>query len=375
MGNLQASVVYHLLERGLLTYESVVDGDLMLVGGSSNHRNSRVMRANSPGFFIKQIQRWEEPAIATLRREAACYRLGHNDADFAPLAPLLPKYYDFDTGRHALVIELLSDGESLTQHIQRTGTYPLGIASRLGGAMAAYHYGAGREMIKGADASTLAIPIPWVLTVHRQTAQTTTFNARSLELLAFIQNNPQVYAALDLLQNNWLARGFIHGDLKWDNFIITPLKDAQGFDLKIIDWELAGFGDPCWDVGSILQSFINFPLVTMPALTEQLPVDLAGMMRYTSADALAAVRDFWIAYVTVAGLDETAAGECITRGIQYCAARMVQTGFEMTEVLKGDPDKYFSDIIRAKAYCLVQVAIDIFQNPAASLGRIFGVQQ
>jgi Phosphotransferase enzyme family len=372
MANIQANTVYHLIERGLITYESAVDGDLMLVGGSSNHRNTRVMRRHSPGFFIKQIQRWEEPSIATLAREAKCYQLGHNDADFAALTPFLPKYYDFDAGRHTLVIELLSEGESLAQNVMRTGTYPVDIMTRLGKAMASFHTAAGRTL-KNAGGEALALTPPWVLTIHRQAGQNTNFNNYSRELLIFFQSSADVHAALDALQNGWRTSGFIHGDLKWDNFIITPEND--GFDLKIIDWELAGFGDPCWDVGSIFQSLINFPLVTMAALTEQLPATLPGLMRYSTADTAGAIRDFWVAYVTEARLDESAAGECITRSIQYVAARMMQTAFEMTQVLNGTPDKYYADILRAKAYCLAQVSIDIFQNPASSLGALFGVHQ
>lgn len=375
MASIHTNVVPHLIERGLITFDSAVDGDLMIAGGSSNHRNSRVMRSQEPGFFVKQVQRWEESAIATLSREAACYRLGHNDEDFAPLAPLLPKYYDYDASRHTLVIELLSTGETLSEYLLRTAKYPPGLTAAVGHALAAYHYGAGRHMKNGGGESALAIAIPWIMTICRYPAQSTNFNTHSHGLLGFMQSNPRVPVALDMLQTAWRADNFIHGDLKWDNFIVTPKSESMDVDLKIIDWELAGFGDPCWDVGSVFQSFINFPLVTMLAFAEELPTDLQGMMRYCSPDGLAAIRDFWIGYVTGAAMDEAAAGECIARSIQYCGARMLQTAFEMTEVIKHDMDKYYSDILLAKAYCLTRVAMDVCQNPTASLGSIFGVQQ
>lgn len=374
MANQQANVVHHLLERGLITYESAVDGDLVLLGGASNHKNSRVIRQKSPGLFIKQIQRWDEMAIMTLSREAECYRAGHNNEDFATLKPLLPKYYDFDPARHTLVIELLSEGESLAEYCLRTGAYPAGVASRLGTSLAACHKNAGRAT-RQENGAALAKVMPWIVLIHRQPPETTNFNSHSQQLLAYMKNDGRIMTALDTLQANWRADSFIHGDLKWDNYIITASEDGTDHDLKIIDWELAGFGDADWDVGSVFQSFLTFPLVTLAALTQQLPSDLRGLMQYASADMLEAVRDFWIAYVTTAQLDEAAAGECIARSMQYCAARMMQTAFEMTEVIKAPMDKYYSDVLTAKAYCLVQVATSIFNDPSQSLGLLFNLHR
>lgn len=374
MANLQANVVHHLLERGLITYESAVDGDLMLIGGASNHKNSRVIRRNSPSFFIKQIQRWDEMAVATLRREAECYRLGHNDRDFASLKPLLPKYYDFDAARHTLVIELMSEGESLAEYCLRTGTYPPGVASKLGVSLAECHKSAGTAKRQETGGAALARAMPWILMVHRQPPETINFNSHSQGVLAYLKSDPVVVSALDTLQAGWRTDSFIHGDLKWDNYIITPNEGDAGHELKVVDWELAGFGDADWDVGSVFQSFLVFPLVTMQTFTQELPADLLGLMRHSSADALNAVREFWIAYVTTARLNEAAAGECVARSIQHCAARMMQTGFEMTEVIKGPVDKYYSDILNAKAYSLVRIAMSIFRDPSQALALLFGLQ-
>lgn len=374
MANLQASVVHHLLERGLITYESAVDGDLMLIGGSSNHKNTRVIRQKSPSFFIKQIQRWDEMAMTTLRREAETYQAGHNNEDFAALKPLLPKYYDFDPSRHTLVIELLNEGESLAEYCLRTGAFPPGVAASLGTSLAACHTGAGTAMKAAANEAALARIMPWIVMIHRQPPEATNFNSHSRQLLEYLKSDSRVITALDALQANWRTGSFIHGDLKWDNYIVTPRGDGGEYDLKIIDWELAGFGDADWDVGSVFQSFLSFPLVTMQTFSQELPSDLRALMQYSSANTMAAIREFWIGYVTTAQLNEAAAGECIVRSMQHCAARMMQTGFEMTEVIKPPLDKYYSDILTAKAYCLVRVAMSIFHDPSQALGLLFNLQ-
>ena len=51
----QHNVAYFLAERGLLSFDSVVDGDFMIVDQSSRNRNLKILRRKSTGFFIKQV--------------------------------------------------------------------------------------------------------------------------------------------------------------------------------------------------------------------------------------------------------------------------------------------------------------------------------
>ena len=47
----------------------------------------------------------------------------------------------------------------------------------------------------------------------------------------------------------WRAETFIHNDVKWDNFLVYARAGSRRLtQMKIIDWELANFGDPAWDV-------------------------------------------------------------------------------------------------------------------------------
>src|ERR1051325_10320749 len=98
-----ANISYYLLDKGLITAESVVDGDLMIVEITRRNRNFKVIRQQHQSFFLKQIQNWEPLAITTLQREATCYQLAQREAELAPLAALMPRYYLYDSSRHILV--------------------------------------------------------------------------------------------------------------------------------------------------------------------------------------------------------------------------------------------------------------------------------
>lgn len=371
----QANTVHYLLERGLLSYDSAVDGDVVLVTNASNNSNTKVIRKNNPGFFIKQIQRSDMTAVVSVQREAMCYWLGHNDADFASLIPLIPKYYDYDPNRHLLVTELLADGVNIYEYRFSKGAYPPGSAAKMGAAMASYHKDAGAEMRKGDKADTMAKTMPWVLSLYDpQSPMVPTFGAASAAMLAGLRNDPAFNFNLENLQKLWRYDSLIHGDIKWDNFIIYEQSESgDQFTLKIIDWELAGFGDAAWDLGSAFQAFLSFPILSLTTVPGQLPSDLAGLLPYAPREIRDSIRELWIAYITARPMEGTEAGEFIDRVMRDTGARLLQTAFECTETLKNHTQQhqYYTDMLTAKAYCLARVALDIMANPAVSLSHLF----
>src|SRR5215469_15140910 len=65
---------HYLLSRNLISYESVVDGDLVITDASHRNRAFRVLCGSRPGYFVKQIRDWDTASIAYWENEAACYR-------------------------------------------------------------------------------------------------------------------------------------------------------------------------------------------------------------------------------------------------------------------------------------------------------------
>ncbi len=57
-----------------------------------------------------------------------------------------------------------------------------------------------------------------------------------------------VGAALRSVAAEWTPACLVHGDLKWDNCLLEGPPGAP-HGVRVIDWELAAFGDPAWDAG------------------------------------------------------------------------------------------------------------------------------
>lgn len=358
------NIVYYLLERGLITFESVVDGDLMVVETSRRNRNFKVMRKHHQGYFVKQIQHWEPEAIVTLQCEAMCYWLSQSDAAFAPLAALVPRFYAYDPGRHILIVELLPEGENLSEYQRRLGKFPLDVASKLGKLLGIYH----REVSTQNSAHYTAFQkrMPWILTVHQHNPYLfNPLSAANSQLLAVIQKYPEFQQALGALQEKWQVNSLIHGDMKWDNCIVYKQPDqGDELSLKIVDWELADLGDACWDVGAIFQAYLSCWILSMQMFADTSPTQLVEGAQYPLESMLPAIQAFWQTYVDTMQMDSAIVREQLERSIQYSAARMIQTAYEYMA---------YSPQITANILYLLQVSLNILQSPQEAIRDLLGM--
>ena len=62
----------------------------------------------------------------------------------------------------------------------------------------------------------------------------------------------ELVAAVD---STWSSTAVIHGDIRWDNWLYLPSPPGAP-ELRLVDWETACPGDPMWDVGSALASYL-----------------------------------------------------------------------------------------------------------------------
>ena len=70
--------------------------------------------------------------------------------------------------------------------------------------------------------------------------------ATTRDLIGFLRAQPALMAAAARLRTP-AGRALVHHDLKWDNIAVAP-----GPSPVIVDWELAGAGDPAWDLGCLV---------------------------------------------------------------------------------------------------------------------------
>jgi aminoglycoside phosphotransferase (APT) family kinase protein len=300
----QDEVAAYLLQRRLVGRRSIVAGRLRISDVSSRNRNFRVIGGPSESYLLKQGI--VADSAASLRNEAALYRrLSGRGGAAAACVPALHRY---DTERGILVIEWIAGAEDLDALRRRRGSCPAPLAAALGRALATIHAIA-------PDGEALREDAPWVLALHRPPLEALRYlSAASVELVMALQRDARVGAALDALRDVWRVEALVHRDVKWANCIAHPRPGGvRATRIRLVDWEMAGWGDPAFDVGSALSDFAALALDGAPGA------------------ARAAAGALWPAYVRARGLDAAAAAALLERSLRFAGARLVQSAFEHTQ--------------------------------------------
>jgi hypothetical protein len=375
MNNSKTHVVHELLRRGLLRKSEILDGGVTVADSTSRHRNAVVMREAGPGYFVKEAVPTQPMSVQTLMREAATYALVHQSngvlaplaplassmATLAPLASLMPKLRVWDPAQRLLILELLPGAENLGAHARRTNTFSEPLAAQFGRALATYHRQASGAMTQATHGHIFPCTLPWALTISQQTQSTiANLSAANAQMLSLIQRYPNFPRRLEALQAAWRRDTLIHGDMKFENCVLSYSKGAGADpEIKVVDWEIADLGDPRWDVGSMLQSWLSYWIFSMPADgAVNDPEQLAARAHYPLERMRPAIRAFWQSYVKTMEVTGKAERDLLDTCISFGGARMIQTVFEsMYQMTNLTPHAIF----------MLQVSLNILEEPRGAV--------
>jgi hypothetical protein len=349
------NVCHYLIAKGLVSSESVVDGDFAVIDVSGRNRNFKILRGRHPGLFVKQIQNWDPQTVAMLQCETACYWLARNDGNFSTLFDLVPEFYWFDAERHILITQLISNGENLYEHFRRVGSLRHEIAVKLGKALGTYHSGTADGLKESTHATIFPQQIPWILLETRRNSHPFKhLSPATAELFDAVDHSTELSRALDQLRNEWRGDSLIHGDMRLENCMLSgELK------LKVVDWELADIGDPSWDVGAIIQAFLSASILSLPfSLRLQ-----ANFMKTGMRSALGA---FWRQYVMTREIEPGDSLELLERSIKFAGARMIQTVYEHVQC---------SPRVSPRSHYLFQISSEMLKQPAAAMQQLIETEK
>jgi aminoglycoside phosphotransferase (APT) family kinase protein len=154
-----------------------------------------------------------------------------------------------------------------------------------------------------------------------------------------------------LLQNlaeDWAAFAVIHGDVKWDNVLVRFGPNGR-WHLWLIDWELAGLGDPAWDLASLVEGILTAS------------ISWTGTLELESVGTL--VREVSAAYVAGGGRLQRAGNEGLVRMV---IARLVQVQVQLA-AMTGEQDA--TSAVREQLW---ELSCSLTSEPEAWRQRLFG---
>ncbi len=336
-----------LLNHGLLSMQDLVEHPLAVRSHSQRNRGFSVTWPNGQGYYVKQHQPdagpWE-PQSSVANEARILQWLGHPEHALADV----PAWRLFDAHRQALVTDWQPDALPCADVAMVNEQVDPDAAAMLGTALARLHAGLLGTGQSDGDGQTFSGEPPWVLHFHRLHPLAGEDQSwAQARLVALIGQQQDILPLLAALAADWPTEQLIHGDMKWQNCLV---RSAAADDTRcvFIDWEMAGLGDPLWDLAGLAQSWLKAWLDGVPVEPGDDEADLAARGAASFAPFRQALGRLWQAYL------EASPGVSQTRFVALCGARLIQTLYEEND---GESELSPAHLL------LLQLAHNLLQDP------------
>lgn len=332
----------------------MIGGTFRIVARQQNNRNFEVTVSRSAGYFAKE-PRTSEFFVDT---EAHFYRDVMSQPAVRRLRRHLPSFCDYDPECRVLVLRLIHRPEEISGAIVRGGQIGRQVATELGRIVAVIHdTRVGPDVLGRSD-------VPWVLSLPAPGYPILRdISAANLRLLGIVQNSRALCRCLERLRTEWAASSMVHGDLRFANCLLS--RRGRRFQLKVVDWELTGFGDPAWDIGCVFATSLFRWLTSMSTPGQATVGRLIRSARVPLRRLQRGMNSFWFAYSLARRYSKADGREFLVRAAGFAAARLVQTAFEqMTHARSLTPH----------AVLALQLSENIVAKPYDALSALMGIQ-
>jgi aminoglycoside phosphotransferase (APT) family kinase protein len=355
----EADVVPYLIRRDLMTERSVVDCDVEIRNLSRRNRNFAVVRDRGASYFLKQAP--DPERRASIANEATIYECMRSQGKRSELNRYVPQYIGYDADEHVLVLELITGVRGFQSYHSGNRRSSTGFAASIGHALSLLHREGGTAARQCGYEVTSARP--WVFSIHRpRLADLLAMSEASINVVKIVQQYPQLCNAMDQLDDEWTVSALIHADLKWENCLVSVVPGHAS--LKIVDWELAGFGDPLWDVGSAFCAFLAFWLSFVPVSTRMQMDECVRMAQYPLSGLQPAFQALWRSYSSGMRFDEDTEVRMLLLCARYAAARLIQTCYEEMQA---------SSQLSGNVVAALQLSLNIFEHTEDAVLHLWGI--
>jgi thiamine kinase-like enzyme len=287
------------------------------------------------------------------------------------LRPFLPEVMHFDRENSIIVFNYLDDYQDLMDFYTKDKSYPLQIAAAIGTLVGTIH----RDTFKrqdyqdffseNLDNSRTDQVSNFVRDLERISPEIFgVVPADGLKFFALYQRYDSLSQAIANLANAVIPSCLTHNDLKLNNILVH--KDWQQTPqsiIRLIDWERSAWGDPAFDLGTIVSSYLQIwlgSLVVSRSLTieESLGLTMTPLQKIQPA----------IATLTQAYFQQFS--EVLEHRPDFLQRVVQFTGFALIQRIQAmiQYQKSFSN----GGIAMLQVAKTLLCRPEQSMPTIFG---
>jgi hypothetical protein len=334
------NILHYLIQRGIVTPDDLLRARTRVVCMESRNQVFRVSRPNRTDLILKQPKATTTAGGATQWVEAIVYWLS-SKGGLDALAPILPRFVDFDFARGVLLLEAVD--RSVNLHELPTGRQmPDWVHATAARLLSTLHVDVSQRLWRDPARHFFHARPPWITSIAEPSFSVNTRSPLATKLINRLRNDSFVRNVLGQFRSTYEAESLIHGDVKWPNILATDLSTPKP-QLLLIDWEMVSLGDPLWDTAGFAASMVVFcrrqGVAMRPPLVE-----------------------FWSAYVDATRLIVARAEALLHRWIVLTGIRLLQTCFEVASELPGE-EKTVADLF-AVAHGFITAPTRALARPA-----------
>ena len=191
--------------------------------------------------------------------------------------------------------------------------------------------------------------------------------ADGLKFFALYQRYDSLGQAIAELGNSLVPCCLVHNDLKLNNILLSNNweQDASNNMVRFIDWERCSWGDPAFDLGTLIGSYLHLwlgSLITSKAMSIDESLRMATTPLEILQPSLAALA---IAYLTHFPEISQRRPDFLRRSIQF-------SGWNLINAIQSTLQ--YQKSFNNTGICMLQVAKSLLCRPEASIPTIFGMQ-
>ncbi|MDF5724252.1 MAG: aminoglycoside phosphotransferase family protein [Rhizonema sp. PD37] len=196
------------------------------------------------------------------------------------------------------------------------------------------------------------------------------FSTVPLEALKFYvlyQRYESLEAAIAELASEWRPCCLTHNDLKFENILVhSRWEQLDNCLVRLIDWEACGWGDPAYDLGSLVASYLKIwlhSLIVDPTIELEESLQLAMTpLEVIQPSMLVLLRSYLNAFPMILEYRQ----DFILRVVQFAGLILIH---HIQQTIQDC--KYFNNT----GLCMLQIAKTLLTAPQQSVFTVFGLSE
>ncbi|NEU78038.1 aminoglycoside phosphotransferase family protein [Nostoc sp. UIC 10630] len=290
--------------------------------------------------------------------------------------PLLPEVVDFNANDSVIVFNYLNDYYDLAEFYTKENVFPTAIATSIGATLATIHRATFncqkyQEFFSQTSEDT-SIKQAFNFNLGLERISPEVFGqvpADGIKFFALYQRYDSLGKSIAQLINQSVPCCLTHNDLKLNNILLhnnwqEVLEEPTNSIIRLIDWERGAWGDPAFDLGMLIASYLQLWLNSL-VVSKSINVEESLRLAMTPLEQL---------QPSIAALTKTYLANFpeilehrpnfLRRVVQFSGLAIVQQIQAMIQHQKS-----FGNM----GICMLQVAKSLLCRPEQSMPTVFGI--